>query len=832
MEEMQNHMEEMQNHKEEKQNPEKPLRILIVEDREDDALLMVDHLESGGIVCEWQRVDTEQGMLEALVKHWDIVFSDYSMPEFNGALALQILRQHDPDLPFIIVSGTIGEEAAVEAMKSGAQDYVMKRDLTRLLPSVERELREVQLRRERRQAQETLRKLSLVVKQAADSVFITDPSGCIEYVNPAFETLTGYTGDEVRGQTPAFLRSDNHDNIFYEELWKVIKSGSVFMGNIINRHKNGELFYEEKVITPLTNEYGKTTHFVSTGRDITARIKAENARVRLATILEATPDLVAILKPNGYLRYLNGSGRSLLGLEPEEPIEGCSLKDVFPEAMAQQFMTTILPAVEQDGTWSGETMCVTSDGEMPISQVVLAHYDADNNIEYLSTIGRDISERKRFEAELQHQATHDSLTSLPNRFFLIDRLNSEMKYARRHKCAIAVMFLDLDNFKRINDTLGHAAGDTLLQQASQRLRNCLRPNDTVARHGGDEFTIIIGDLYQVENILVVLNKLRAAFERPVIIDTHEIYITFSTGISMYPHDGDKVEDLLRHADTAMYQSKSSGSNQYRFYSSDMNARGHELLTLEAELRQALENKEFMLYYQPQLELHTGHIIGAEALIRWRHPTRGLVAPGDFIPLLENSGLIIPVGEWVLRQACIMHRRLRAAGLEDQRISVNVSAVQFNDEDFLDKIRQIIQEEELPPQQLELEITENIVMQDPVAATEILQKLDEIGVRIAIDDFGTGYSSLTYLKRFPLSILKIDQSFVRDLISDSNDAAIVEVSILLGQKLNLEVIAEGVETIEQLDFLRGHGCEFAQGFYLNRPMPESDFIRLIGKPVSP
>lgn len=814
---------------EEKQDSEKPLRVLIVEDREDDALLMIDHLESNGVVCDWQRVDTEEAMLKAIEKRWDVVFSDYSMPEFNGKLALQILRQHDPDLPFIIVSGTIGEEAAVAAMKSGAQDYVMKTNLSRLLPTVERELREVQLRRERRQTQETLRKLSLVVKQAADSVFITDPSGRIEYVNPAFETLTGYNGDEARGQTPAFLRSGNHECIYYEKLWETISNGEIFRGNIINRHKNGELFYEEKVITPLTDEFGEITHFVSTGRDITARIKAENARVRLATILEATPDMVAILEPNGCLRYLNGSGRSLLGIEPEESIEGCSLKDIFPECMAQQFMTTVLPKVEKNGTWSGETsLCVTGGDDMPISQVVLAHYDADNNIEYLSTIGRDISERKRFEAELQHQATHDSLTSLPNRFFLIDRLNAEMEYARRHQCAIAVLFLDLDNFKRINDTLGHAAGDTLLQQVSQRLRNCLRPSDTVARHGGDEFTIIIGDLNQVENILIVLNKLRASFERPIIIDNHEIYITFSTGISMYPHDGEQVADLLRHADTAMYQAKSSGSSQYRFYASDMNARGHELLTLEAELRQALERNEFVLYYQPQLALRTGHIVGAEALIRWQHPTRGIVSPADFIPLLENSALIIPVGEWVLRQACIMHRDLRAAGLEDQRISVNVSAVQFNDEAFLDKVRRVIEEEALPPLHLELEITENTVMQDPALAVEILQELDKMGVRTAIDDFGTGYSSLTYLKRFPINILKIDQTFVRDLMDDSNDAAIVEVSILLGQKLNLEVIAEGVETTEQLEFLRRHGCEFAQGYFLGRPMPDNDFIDLLRK----
>tara|TARA_R110000787_G_scaffold43087_5_gene105697 strand:+ start:2493 stop:4952 length:2460 start_codon:yes stop_codon:yes gene_type:complete len=813
-------------------NHEKRLRALIIEDVEDDALLLVDYLEASGITLAWQRVDTEKAMRKVIQKNWDIVFSDYSMPEFSGAHALKILRQYDPDIPFIFVSGTIGEDVAVEAIKAGAQDYVMKGQLTRLPPTVERELREARLRREHRQAEDTLRKLSLVVLQTADCVYITDPRGHIEYVNPAFEKLTGYSIDEAKGRTPGFLGSGDYDDKFYQRLWKTIEQGRIFRGNIINRHKNGTLFYEEKVITPLIDSEGLITHFVSTGRDITARIKADEERARMVAILEATPDLVAMLEPNGCLHYLNDAGRRLLGLDPEENIEGRCLTDIFPEFMAEQFTATILPAIERDGSWSGEaTLQLNGGTEMPVSQVMLAHYDASGNIEYISSIGRDISERKRFEIELQHKATHDSLTGLPNRFLLSDRLTSEMEYARRHNRYIAVLFLDLDNFKRINDTLGHAAGDTLLQQVSQRLRNCLRPSDTVARHGGDEFTIIICDLSHMENILVVLNKLRATFERPIIIDGHEIYITFSTGISMYPYDGDQVADLLRHADIAMYQAKSLGSSQYRFYAPDMNSRGNELLTLEAELRQAVEHNEFVLYYQPQIDLRSGQFVGAEGLIRWQHPTRGLVSPADFIPLLENSGLIIPVGEWVLRQACIMHRSLRKDGYQDQRISVNVSAVQFNDEDFLNKVRRVIQEEDMPPHRLELEITENIVMQNPAMTAEILKTLHEVGVRTAIDDFGIGYSSLTYLKRFPLNILKIDQVFVRDLISDSNDAAIVDITILLAQKLNLEVVAEGVETIEQLEFLRSHGCHFAQGYYLSRPMSDTDFIHFLRKPTS-
>lgn len=750
------------------------------------------------------------------------------MPYLSGTRALEIVRQHDPDIPLIFVSGTMGEDTAVEAMKCGAQDYVMKGNLNRLLPAVDRELREAQQRRERRQAEQILRKLSLVVKQATDSVFITDPEGRIEYVNPAFEKLTGYTADEIKGKTSAIFGSGKHDTAFYQQLWQILTHGDIFTGILINRRKNGELFHEEKVITPLKDVQGRITHFVSTGRDITARVHAEDAHARLVSILEATPDLVAIFEQDGRLRYLNGAGRQLLGLGAEEDVSTCYVQDLFLEGTAQQQISQALMDIHQHGVWNGETtLRVAGGGGLPVSQVVLAHRNTEGGIEYLSTIVRDISERKRFEAELQHQTTHDRLTDLPNRFFLIDRFASALEYARRHGGYVAVLFLDLDNFKRVNDSLGHAAGDALLQQVAQRLKDCLRSNDTVARHGGDEFTIIASDLEDSENVLVVLHKLQAIFERPVIVGSQEIYITFSIGIALYPHDGDQIEDLLHHADVAMYQAKSSGPNQYRFYAADMNARGHELLALEADLRRALEYEEFLLHYQPQLDLRSSRITGVEGLIRWQHPARGLLSPADFVSLLENSGMIIPVGEWVLRQACKAHRIRREAGqFDDVRVSINVSAAQFNDAHLLDKVRRALQDEQMPQQALELEITENILMQDPVNAVEVLRAIHALGVRIAIDDFGTGYSSLAYLKRFPLDVLKIDQTFVNDLIDDPGDAAIVEASISLAHKLGLEVIAEGVETAEQFEFMRIHDCDLVQGYYLSRPLPKSQLIQLL------
>lgn len=806
-------------------NTKQPLRTLIVEDSEDDTLLLVDQLEvEGGRPVDWQRVETEQALTEALQQHWDIVLCDYTMPHLSGMRALEVVRQYDLDLPFIFVSGTIGENTAVKAMKSGAQDYVMKDNLSRLMPAVERELEEAQLRRERRQAEQGLRKLSLVVEQAADGVLITDPNGLIEYINPAFERMTGYGRAEIIGNKPSLLKSGRHDQAFYQSIWQTVTKGEIFRGTLINRRKDGDLFYEEKVITPLKDEQGHVTHFVSTGRDITERVKADEARAQLVAILEATTDLVAILDLDGCLHYLNNAGYRLLGLDPKIDISKFCLTELFPERIKQQLQSEALPIAYRTGSWSGETALRRMDEiEVPVSQVLLVHRDAAGEVEYLSTIARDISERKRFEAELQHQATHDLLTGLPNRILLMDRLSAEVERARHANNSVAVLFLDMDNFKRINDSMGHTVGDILLQQIADRLQAALRPNDTIARHGGDEFAVIAGDLPRSENVLAILRKIYSAFERPMSLGAQEAYITFCTGIALYPNDGADVEELLRNAGTAMYRAVLAGHNQYRFYAPDMNARSHELLTLETDLRLAFKRSEFIVYYQPKAELSTGRIIGMEGLIRWQHPQRGLVSPAGFVSMLEESGLIIPVGEWMLSQACSEFKEMKLQGM---RISVNVSASQFNDPELLRKVSRIMRQENMPPNALELEVTENIVMQDPEAAADTLRKLRTLGVRIAIDDFGTGYSSLSYLKRFPLDALKIDQSFVRDLTRDANDAAIIEASITLGKKLGLEVVAEGVETKEQFEFLRTHGCDLAQGYYVSRPLRKAELIDLL------
>ncbi len=804
------------------------LRALIVEDAENDALLLVDHLENAGFVLDWKRVDTETAMAQALQEPWDIVFSDYSMPRFSGARALDMLRQYDVDLPFIFVSGTIGEATAVAGMKAGAHDYVMKDNLARLAPAVRRELHEAKLRREQRETQQKLRQLSAVVEQAADSVFITDTQGRIEYVNPAFERLTGYSEREALGQGAHLLKSDKHPSAFYAALWKTILEGAPFRDTFINRRKDGELFYEDKTIVPLMDPDGSIQHFVSTGHDITQRVEAEEVKTRLLAILEATIDLVAITHPDGRLFYLNRAGRAMLGIDRHADISGRLLSTGMPDWAAQKLFNEAYPVALREGYWRGETALKNSLGmEVPLSQVVLTHKGTGSTETFFSTIARDITDHKRFEQELRHQATHDALTGLPNRVLLAEYLQSEIQKARQRHGMVAVLFIDLDNFKRVNDSLGHAAGDLMLCGVALRLRNYLRPSDIVGRYGGDEFGVIIGALATLDNLSVIVHKLRSAFEAPFSISGRDVFVTFTMGISLYPSDGDNAEILIRNADTAMYRAKSQGRNQSQFYAAEMNARGQELLAMETDLRRALARQEYQVYYQPQMDLRDDKIVGFEALLRWNHPQRGLVLPGEFIPLLEETGLIVAAGTWVLTQACAQYRLWRDKGAAPRRISVNVSARQFGDGALVDTVRAVLAEEHMPPQHLELEITESTVMQDVQTAGEVLAALDALGVRLAIDDFGTGYSSLAYLQRFPLDLLKIDRTFIQDG-QDQNLTAIAEASISLGHKLGLEVIAEGVEQAAQLEFLKANGCDLIQGFYLSHPLPAAEmenFLRL-------
>ncbi len=428
--------------------------------------------------------------------------------------------------------------------------------------------------------------------------------------------------------------------------------------------------------------------------------------------------------------------------------------------------------------------------------------------------------------QVAYSAEHDFLTGLPNRMLLNDRIDRAIALAARHTKKVAVLFLDLDGFKYINDSLGHPTGDKLLQSIAKRLVDCIRGSDSVSRQGGDEFVVLLLELEQAEDAAITARRMLHAVAQPHFIDQHDLHVTSSIGVSVYPDDGRDAATLIRNADTAMYQAKENGRRSFQFFKPAMNVRAVERQFIEEGLRRALERREFALHYQPKVNLTTGAITGAEALIRWTHPTRGSISPADFIPVAEDCGLILPIGAWVLREACEQARAWMDAGLPATSVAVNVSAMEFRNENFLDDLVAILSETGLDPRSLELELTESVLMKHAAATATILRTLRESGIRVAVDDFGTGYSSLSYLQKFPVDAVKIDQSFVRQISTAGDDTTIVKAVIGMARGLKLRVIAEGVETPEELAFLRAYRCEEAQGYYFSRPVPAQQFAMLL------
>ena len=479
--------------------------------------------------------------------------------------------------------------------------------------------------------------------------------------------------------------------------------------------------------------------------------------------------------------------------------------------------------VAEHGLWHGEVWNRRKNGEVyPAWLTITAVRSTDGTVTHYTGSFDDISERKRSEEHIHFLAHHDALTRLPNRTLLEDRISQAIAKSRRDGKHTAVLFLDLDRFKLINDTLGHDTGDQLLARVAERLMDLLRETETVARLGGDEFIIVIPALADIERAARVAQKVLESVSAPQLIDERLLHVTPSIGISVFPDDGEDVPTLLRNADTAMYHAKERGRNNFQFFTPDMNQAVQERVAIENDLRAAIERDEFELFYQPQVDCRSGQTTGMEALIRWRHPQLGLVPPDRFIPIAEETGLIVPIGAWVLREACRQTKRWHDAGQTGLRVSVNLSARQLQQSDLCEQIAAILAEAGLLPLTLELELTESLLMNDPMSAIKLLHALAALGIRIAIDDFGTGYSSLAYLKRFPVSRLKIDRSFVRDLSTDANDAAIVHAVVAMAESLKMEVLAEGVETVEQLRFLAAHGCFAAQGFLFSRPRPAAEF----------
>ncbi len=576
---------------------------------------------------------------------------------------------------------------------------------------------------------------------------------------------------------------------------------------------------------------GQALRMNGTVQDITERRQAEED-LRLAyQVFENSIEGIIITDAQANILRVNRAFAVITGYSEEDAI-GKNPRLLRSDRHDAAFYQGMWASLIEYGYWQGEIWNQRKNGEIYPQwlSIVTIRNEQGITIHYLGVFA-DLSEKKQAEANLHHVANYDVLTELPNRHLLEDRLYQALATASQNNALVAVLHLDLDRFKTINDTFGHTFGDKLLQAVAQRLAGNIRGSDTIARFSGDEFAVVLTDVGSQENASLVARKILDTLDRPFDLDGQEVFITPSIGIAFYPIDAANKDDLIRYADTAMSHAKAQGGNVYRFYSAEMNVRVSQRLSLETSLRYALERNEFLLYYQPQVNLRSGKIIGMEALLRWQHPERGLVSPGEFIPVLEETGLIVPVGEWVLRTACAQNSAWLAAGLPPMRVAVNLSAHQFRQSNLTDVVCLALEDSGLEPELLELEVTESIMIQDLQTTLTTLHQLHVIGIQISIDDFGTGYSSLSYLKRLPISKIKIDQSFVRDICSDTDDAAITDAVISLGHSLKMQVIAEGVETLEQLDYLRAHGCDEFQGYYFSRPLPAGEFARLVREEVA-
>jgi diguanylate cyclase (GGDEF)-like protein/PAS domain S-box-containing protein len=556
---------------------------------------------------------------------------------------------------------------------------------------------------------------------------------------------------------------------------------------------------------------------------------------RAEVTLNCIGDAVVCTDSAGVVTFFNEAAEQLTGWDASEAI-GQRLGNVLhirvvpheqdPTAPNRSGMADLPVQVPPSGLLRHR-----HGNEVPVENSVAAIHDRDGEAAGAVIVFRDVTQARAMTLEMIHTSEHDFLTGLPNRMLLNDRITQAIGLAGRYERQIAVLFLDLDGFKHINDSLGHSTGDKLLQSVAEALVGCVRTSDTVSRQGGDEFVVLLIDMDGEENAIAMAERILVAVARPHSVGLNDLHVTASIGVSVYPLDGLDAETLIKSADTAMYQAKDQGRHTYRFFTPEMNVRAVERHTIEENLRRALEEEQFRLHYQPKVDLRTGAITGAEALIRWSLPDGTTLAPSQFIPVAEESGLILPIGNWVLREACRQTQAWVAAGLPMSSIAVNISAVEFGSARFLDGVFEILAETGLDPTMLELELTESVLMKRIGATSEVLQALRERGVRVAVDDFGTGYSSLSYLRRFPVDALKIDQSFVRQISASGDDATIVTAVISMARSLNLRVVAEGVEEAKELAFLQDLECDEAQGYLFSRAVPADDFATLLRSGLS-
>jgi diguanylate cyclase (GGDEF)-like protein/PAS domain S-box-containing protein len=674
-----------------------------------------------------------------------------------------------------------------------------------------------------------------IVDHTTDAIITFDASGAVGTYNPAAETIFGYAPTDIAGKPVGLL---------VPELMAVATRGANafarFAGNrreALGRRQNGSTFPIELSVSKM--EIAGSLQHIAVAHDITERKVAEDEirlqKEWLTTLIDALPDIVCIKDGSGCWQVANQFYLNLFRLTGVD-YQGCEAR-----ALARQtphYEKLLLATLDSDEEAWTEQRPIAYEQVVPLLDGTVKTFEMhktplfnpDGSRKGLVVLGRDVTDRRSAAARIQQLSHLDTLTDLPNRSLFQDRLRHALAQARRSGGMVGLLLIDLDKFKDVNDTLGHRIGDMLLRAVAKRLQRCVRETDTVARVGGDEFALVLTNLPSADGASTVADTALQLVAEPYALDDYEIITSASIGITIFPEDGLDAELLLKNVDLALYRAKVEGGARHHFYVTEMEEEVQRRKAIENDLRHALGTDQMTLFYQPQIDLKTGQITGAEALIRWYHPERGPISPAMFIPIAERTELIFPLGRWVLERACAQIQAWKEAGLPPLRVAVNLSPAQFRHHDLLGTIKSVIEKSGVDPRQLQLEITETIAMTNFEYSVGILKELRELGLTIAMDDFGTGYSSLNYLKRFPVDKLKIDRSFVTDIGLHPDNAAIVRAIIALGHGIGAKVNVEGVETAEQLAFMRTHGCDDCQGFYFSRPLPAEDYAKLVAHPV--
>ena len=673
------------------------------------------------------------------------------------------------------------------------------------------------------------RELHLQCERTPMALVISDatPEMTIRSWNPAAERMFGYRSEEALGRSPYDFLIPPHarPHVRGALSWESAGDETIRVVNEILT-KDGRTIWCEWFNTAMRDPNGKVTRVLAMAQEVTERLAAEQQLRLWANVLSHSVEGIFICDPEQRILKVNSAFERITDYTAEEAL-GQTPRMLHSGRQDPAFYSAMWNSLLATGTWSGEVWNRRKNGELYLEWLSISVVkDERQSIAHYVGIFSDITQRKAAEERVTRLARFDALTNLPNRVLLIDRLEQAIRAAQRAGTQVGVAFIDLDRFKEVNDSLGHSAGDALLQELARRLTGAAREDDTVARMGGDEFVVVLQHLHDAKDATACVTKLLQALQAPVDLEGHDITVTASVGISMFPDDAREARELLRNADAAMYQAKGDGRDRFHFYTGSLNRRALNMLSMENALRGALDRGEFVLHYQPQISVATGELVGAEALIRWNHPERGLIMPGMFIPIAEERGLIRAIDEWVAGEAV---RQLAAWGQNGfcaVPIAVNVSAMPFHEKDFVERIARMIATCRIDPRLLELELTESLMMRDVDASVDVMRKLNAMGIRLSIDDFGTGYSSLNYLRRFPIQKIKIDQSFVKEIAAHPESCRLVSGIVGLAKSLGLKVLAEGVETSEQLRLLSEQGCDEAQGFLFSHPLPVAQFEQLV------